>query len=957
MRTIKYILLGMSVCCMLIGGYAQNSNKTQKERKVGNGWTSIGPSNISGRTLTLCIDKDNSQVLYVGASGSGLWKSTNGGASWIRNTSYDGSAAVSAIVQDNTGALYVGTGDGFANLSSGPGVSDAYNTYGIKGDGIYKSIDGGASFSLLQATEDWEEINDMAFDFNTNKLYVATNGGLMVSADGGNSFQLAHAGVTFKCVEVHIVGDIIVYTNMGANANAYVSVNGGTSFSSLCGTDKLPSNAGRISLAVSSTASNIMYALVANAKGKYIGAYQSRNTGATWRTIAPTSGMTDLIGGEVGLACNKIIVDQEDSSKVFLGGSVFYRGAEYDTEHDFNWTAINSVTNIYNITAKGQNIYICTSSGIMKSTNGGTKFVASNNNFSSMQSYTLAVANDGRFLSGIRDGGLAYISNPNNTSKRATIISNGAGDGGNAIFSFIKPETMFYTGYYGYCYRRASENSDAQTPAEWYGNNTENTIIKEKNTSYTRWHPTQNNMSLNYSSARVNPLAIWESYNDINSIDSVEYIVDNDYVTGDVICVKSARNNYPIYYTYNGTDSLHRNADTLKVQDIVTSRLFLGGGGHRYPSGLPCGAPVYLTTTGLDYFNLPYWMCVFRTKDSTEQVMDLKVSEDGDHLFVLARKFRSGIGYEYSIYRVSGFDTHRTREEMEVYPYGDPNKGFADDNPYRQLEDNVLIENVSGVDILSITLDPQDNNNLIYTTNGNGLAFDRVVVITDALTATNGNATVKPKEGTGIPENLAVYTAIVEMNHANLAYIGTEAGVYISENFTSDTPTWTLYNNGITIKVPVFKLFQQTKNWPKTQSVSYSADGTATYIDFPGVSNYGSIYAATHGLGVFIDSTYFDAIADRKIDHSSQQMAQNIKVYPNPTNNTATLAFELKEKTNLTINVTDITGRIIKSEYKNNLTEGYYQENIDCSNLSEGIYFVTINMNNKVYTKKLVVNK
>ena len=81
MRTIKYILLGMSVCCMLIGGYAQNSNKTQKERKVGNGWTSIGPSNISGRTLTLCIDKDNSQVLYVGASGSGLWKSTNGGAS------------------------------------------------------------------------------------------------------------------------------------------------------------------------------------------------------------------------------------------------------------------------------------------------------------------------------------------------------------------------------------------------------------------------------------------------------------------------------------------------------------------------------------------------------------------------------------------------------------------------------------------------------------------------------------------------------------------------------------------------------------------------------------------------------------------------------------------------------------------------------------------------------------
>ena len=956
MRTIKYILLGVSVCCMFLSGYAQNGNKAQKERKVGKGWTSIGPSNIAGRTLSLCIDKDNSQKLYVGAAGSGLWQSTNGGASWIRNTAYNGSAAVSAIVQDNAGSLYIGTGDGLTGSQNSPRVLDNYYNYGIKGDGVYKSTDNGVSFTLLPATETWEEINDMVFDFNTNKLYVATNEGLMVSADGGNSFQLAHSGVTFKCVEVHVVGDVIVYTNMGAQANAYISTDGGTTFTSVCAANKLPTNAGRISLAVSPTAPNMVYALVADKNGKYQGAYQSRNTGVTWRTIAPTSGMTDLIGGG-GLVCNRIIVDQEDSSKIFLGGQVFYRGAEYDTARDFNWTAISSASYLYNIIAKGQDMYICTRAGIKKSTNGGTSFTTCNNNFSSMQSYTLAVANDGRFMSGIREGGIAYISNPRNTSKRAVEIATPTGDGGNAMFSFIKTEAMFYTGNFGYVYRKASENSDAQTPAEWYGNNSAETIIKAKNTSLTRWAPSQNNLSLLYAAARVTPLVMWESYNDVKSIDSIDYIADRTYVPGDKICVKSARNNYPIYYQYDGTDTLYRNEDTIKVQDVVTSRLFMGGAGHRYTSGAPCGAPVYLSTTSLDYFNLPYWICVFRTKDSTEQVMDLKVSEDGDNLFVLAKKYISGTGYSYAIYRVSGFDDHRTRREMEVYPYDDPNASFATDNPNRALIDNVLIDNIMGMDILSINLDPQNNNNLIYTTNGDGLADNRVFVITDALTATNGNATVESKEGTGIPENLAIYTAIVEMNNANIAYVGTEAGVYITENFNTATPTWVLYNNGINVKVPVFKLFQQTKNWPNNRSVSYSADGTPTYVDFPGVSNYGSIYAATHGLGIFIDSTYFDAIADKKFENPSEQVAQNIKVYPNPTNHGATLAFELKENTNLTINVTDITGRIIKSENKNSLSEGYYQEYIDCSNLSEGIYFVTININNRLYTKKLVVSK
>lgn len=948
MKTSKYILLGLSLCIVL----------SSMAQKTGNGWSSIGPANISGRTLTVCVDKDNSLKLYAGAAGSGLWVSGNGGSTWARKTAFNGSAAVAAIAQDNSGALYVGTGDGLIPGASGfatPGVTNAYSNFGIKGDGLYKSTDGGATFTRLANTEEWEAVNAMAYDAANNKLYVATSEGLKVSADNGTSFTAI--GNAVKCTDVKVTGEVVVYTTVAGKADAFISTDAGKTFTSVCSKTKLPVNAGRISLDVAPSCHTMVYALLADSNGMFYGVYQSRDAGATWRSICPIGGLIDPIGGTSGIACNQIIVDPEDSATVYVGGRAFYVGKEYSEDNYFNWNSISSTIYLYDFVVSGTDKYLCTQSGILKSSNGDA-WAAKNNYFATMQAYTLAIANDGRFMSGVKNGGIAYLVNPHSITKQANEINTPQGDGGNAIFSYIKTEALFYTGYYGYCYRQASASSDAQTPVEWYGNNEEISTLMAKNAKYPRWHPDENNMTKNYCDARVTPMVMWESINDLNSIDSVEFIIDKTYHTGDTICVKSQRNNYPIHYPYTGSKTLNRNEDTITIQDIITSRLFIGGGPHKYSKGsnIAVGAPVYMTTQALDFSHTPKFICIFRTNDSTEQAMDLKVSNDGNDLFILTRKYIGQLA-NYAIYRVSGFDQYRTPEQMDVSKHVyDPEAAFTTDNDRRMLTTTALLTEVSGVDILSIALDPKDNNNLIYTTNGDGLGYYRINAITNALTADESTVIEEIKEGEGIPENVAVYTVLVECSNSDIAYVGTEIGVYKTENFTSSMPTWTLYNNGINVKIPVFKLVQQNQYFPNNQSITYSADGSSVKISFPGVSNFGNIYAATHGLGIFIDSTYFNAIEENRF--ASQQMQEDhMMVYPNPTTNQATLAFELVADEQVNINVYDITSRMISTRNMGTMTAGTYTESIDCSNMANGIYIINLRTANGSKSIKLVVQK
>jgi len=969
MRTLINILLGATISTFSIVAVQAQSQ----------GWTMAGPKNIAGRVLAVHVDAKNDQRIYAGTAGGGFWISTNEGRSWSRSTSFNGSVAVSAITQSNDGTIYIGTGEGFNLEGTVPGVVKNNSPYGIKGDGVYKSTDNGLTFVRLTGTENWEEVNSVAYDNANNKLYVATDAGLKVSSDGGVTFANANGVPQQKgaCVRVGSDGTVI-YSELAATGNVYVSTNGGAFFASVCGTalPKLPNaGSGRISVDIAPTDPNVMYALISKSNGDFAGVYKSINKGQNWRVIFPAGGNQDPMKGW-GYYCNAISVSFDTSNRILLGGLTLYSASDWDTTQTLYYTLVQTsgVNFIHSIYCGKNNIaYLGTNTGIIYA-NLSAGVEKRSNNLSTLQAYTLGVGNDGRIMIGSRDNGTIMVEKPSGTSKAGIDLTSIYSDGADCVFSMINPEALFYTGRYGYCTRQASLNSPAQKPSQWLGGSSadaktpegryfyRNIINKEKDKEYTRWNYSTNStynecgLSSRYANPYVSPLAIWESVNDVNSIDSVMFIADKTYAPGDKICVKSNRNGYPIWMEYTGTDTLKRNRDTIYVKDIVTSRLFIGGSGYKINNISMGGAPVFMTTEALDFAKsgIPF-VCVFRTADTTEQVMDLVVSKDGDHLFILVKKVVGSLD-EYSIYRVSGFDTYRKPVEMDVAA---GIKGGSDniDNDERMLEDHILIENMQSVDILGIALDPQDNNTLVYVTNGFG---DRVYAITDALTATGGAATIESKEGMGIPENIAVYSVIVEMSNSDVACIGTEEGVYKTINFTSSSPTWIPYNDGIDAKVPVFKLYQQTTFIPDANAVKYEPDGQGgykpTYIPFTGVKNYGVIYAATHGLGVFMDSAHWNRIPEIPTIIPNPKNV-NLHVFPNPTHANVTVDFTIANTNNVTISLSDIMGRNIYTKSLGYRMIGDHQEKIDCSNLSDGIYFITVNAGYQNQSAKIVIRK
>ena len=105
-------------------------------------WTQLGPGNIGGRTRSLVIHPTTPTTMWAGAVAGGVWKTTDGGASWAPLDDMMANLAVSSMALDltNPNVLYAGTGEGF------------YNGDVVRGAGIFKSTNGGTTWTQLPST-------------------------------------------------------------------------------------------------------------------------------------------------------------------------------------------------------------------------------------------------------------------------------------------------------------------------------------------------------------------------------------------------------------------------------------------------------------------------------------------------------------------------------------------------------------------------------------------------------------------------------------------------------------------------------------------------------------------------------------------------------------------------------------------------------------------------------------
>ncbi|MBK8150284.1 MAG: PKD domain-containing protein [Acidobacteria bacterium] len=293
-------------------------------------WKEQGPHNLGGRTRALMVDPNDvtGNTVFAGSVSGGLWKTTNINSAtpnWNPVNDLADNLAVTSIAYDpsNTLVMYFTTGEGYLNLDA------------VQGLGVWKSTDGGATWSQLAAT------NNASFRFcqkvvvnSTGVVLVATSTGLRRSTDGGTTFtKVLGTGLLITGATSNFSYDV----EIAANGDVYSSLDGSIHKSTTAGAtfsaaQTLPVTASRIELACAPNDANFVYALVE--LGTTVnGILRTTNGGTTWTSRTepadadPGVPALDFSNGQ-GWYDLAITVDPNNRDILFVGGIDLFKSSD-----------------------------------------------------------------------------------------------------------------------------------------------------------------------------------------------------------------------------------------------------------------------------------------------------------------------------------------------------------------------------------------------------------------------------------------------------------------------------------------------------------------------------------------------------------------------------------------------------------------------------------------------------
>ncbi len=301
-------------------------------------WQNRGPFNVGGRTRALAIDVSDEDVILAGGVSGGIWRTENGGESWTKTTGSNELQSVTAIAQDTrvgqTDTWYYATGEWSGNSAAAFGAD--YN-----GDGIFKSTDGGMSWTQLPTTASLTpHLNDQDFDFNheivvspiDGTVAVANYGGVYISTDEGLSWSRTYttAGSGWTDVVVNDQGDFYAFIR---GLGVIRSTDSGQSWADIS-SPSFPTFASfhRGELAVAPSNNNVVYLLAeANGTGSGHALWKYNALSGSW---VNRSANIPQEGGETGDFDSQggydllIKVKPDDENVVFIGGTNLYRSTD-----------------------------------------------------------------------------------------------------------------------------------------------------------------------------------------------------------------------------------------------------------------------------------------------------------------------------------------------------------------------------------------------------------------------------------------------------------------------------------------------------------------------------------------------------------------------------------------------------------------------------------------------------
>jgi len=254
----------------------------------------IGPALMSGRVNNVAVHPEDKQTWYVGVASGGVWKTTNAGTTFAPVFQNEGTYSIGAVVIDpkNPSTVWVGTGEGNNQRSVG------------WGDGVYRSDDGGRSWRNL-GLKDSQHINRIVIDPRDSKVvYVAAYGplwsaggdrGLYKTTDGGASWTKIlniseHTGISDVAMDPNNPDVLIAIAHQrrrhtwtlihgGPESGIHKSTDGGATWRRV--RTGLPGgDLGRIVPAFSPAQKGLIYAKVETAENTAM--YASNDAGDSW---------------------------------------------------------------------------------------------------------------------------------------------------------------------------------------------------------------------------------------------------------------------------------------------------------------------------------------------------------------------------------------------------------------------------------------------------------------------------------------------------------------------------------------------------------------------------------------------------------------------------------------------------------------------------------------------------
>jgi len=201
---------------------------------------------------------------------------------------------------------------------------------------------------------------------------------------------------------------------------------------------------------------------------------------------------------------------------------------------------------------------------------------------------------------------------------------------------------------------------------------------------------------------------------------------------------------------------------------------------------------------------------------------------------------------------------------------------------------------------------------------------------------------------------IELYEVVTTIQDPNNIFLS-DAFYTIPATVNTTTPTNIAFSSPVTLEAGklyliIVKCFQTATDKVKFKSTSKGNDDLSTV----GYGPFGAGNAVNYYVG-WSTAPYISLNFDPTLSITETNVEINdVSIYPNPATTDATVSFDLATSTDATITVSDISGKTISATAWNNLTTGNNTAAIQTTNLVAGIYYVTLEANGSVVTKKLI---